>query len=139
MRRASDRSSVALLSSAHWEAAKRRLPDASEVDARVRPRYADLLARIAAGLDLAKAIEPQAAAADAAEALLPFLPPDPANFVTLENAAITVGFGGPHVERALLLLFERRLQSGDAAGASAILRELGRHLPAAAELEGQRR
>ena len=64
--------------------------------------------------------------------MLPFLPPDPQNFVTLGNASIDVGFDDPSIEDALLLLWHDRARKNDVAGAQQVFAELVKYLPGAA-------
>ena len=97
----------------------------------MRPRVAVLLAEISRQLAAtADALgEATDASLEAAAAMVPFLPSDPHNFVTLGNASIDVGFDSPLVRDALARLLAAKLASGDADGAQAILRELVKYAP----------
>jgi pimeloyl-ACP methyl ester carboxylesterase len=120
-----------LRSSRLWPALKKLLPDAESIDPRVRPRFAIFAARFC--FDFRRgggdAQRMDSAATEAAEAMLPFLPPDPRNFVTLGNASIDVGFENALVEDALLFLWHQRWKKGDAAGARAVFDELQKYAP----------
>ncbi len=113
-----------------WSFMKQRLPAAADVHPRARPRYASELALFAARFAVSSEDSGEAshaAAIEAAEAMLPFLPPDPRNFVTLGNATIGVGFDDPGVVLALTLLRDARRSRGDEPGAAAVERELAKY------------
>jgi pimeloyl-ACP methyl ester carboxylesterase len=130
---APDRKGFTVRSAAQWPVVKRLIPDAGSIHPRVRPRLAIYVARLSFDFEWAMQVEGSyEAAVAAAEAMLPFLPPDPANFVTLGNASIDVGFRNELVERALLLLWHERARNNDVAGAQQAWRELVKYLPAAA-------
>jgi len=100
-----------------WRWLQRRLPDWEEVDPRVRPRYALLLAQFADGLEAVERIGGWEALPEVRRALIDFLPPEPRSFVTLGNATIDVGFAPRVVEEQLAALWFQQTFEGDLAAA----------------------
>jgi hypothetical protein len=115
---------------AHWRWSKEHLPAVQAVHPRVRPRYAQILADLSYGLtgsDRTEAIE-------AAAALLPFLPDDPATYYELGNATFQLGLRGTALAESCHLLGTHRLAQGDRAGAKTAFRRYLQLLPTGAAL-----
>ncbi|MEZ6061859.1 MAG: alpha/beta hydrolase [Planctomycetaceae bacterium] len=104
-----------------------KLPAASDVPARIRPRYARLLAR----LQCWPGSEPAESDQDLsfAEAMLAYCPPDPDDYYELGNARIDLGFRDVAVARALYRLAEQRLANGRVEEGRDLLRRYLQVLP----------
>ncbi len=102
---------------ARWRWLKPRLPDFEDVDPRVRPRYAEWLAWLAFDLEAGERHGTANALREVRDALVDFVPPDPARFVTLGNARIDVGFRSPMTVRQLTGLWVDQVAHRDFAAA----------------------
>lgn len=120
---------LALRGERQWAWLRPRLPDPADLDPRVRPRYAELLAWLAFDLRASACVGSGPALEEACAAMARFLPPDPLRFVTLGNARITVGMPASLYVPALAGLWQRRLLDGDVGGAREIERTIARFVP----------
>jgi len=114
---------------ARWRWLKPRLPDFEDVDPRVRPRYAEWLAWLALDLEASERHGSANALREVREALVDFVPADPARFVTLGNARIDVGFRSPLTVRQLTALWADQVAQRDFASARVTWQLLRRFEP----------
>ncbi len=108
---------VSLRGAREWEWLKPRLPDFEEVDPRIRPRYAELLAFLAHDLAVSERFGAYTALREVRRAMIDFLPPDPRRFVTLGNARIVVGLPAGLVLGHLVAAWSDAVAAGDVANA----------------------
>lgn len=112
-----------------WVWLRPRLPDFEEVDPRIRPRYAELLAWMAFDLETSERFGAGDGLREVRHALVDFLPAEPLRFVTLGNARIDVGFDEPMVVRQLVAAWADAVARGEFATARQFWQVVKRFVP----------